>query len=513
MKYYLKGVFLIFLTLFLVSCAPVELLDSGIGSDIWEDHFSSDSSDPEVTSGLQPCGLNLSKKSDVIHELRRRFNLNYTEVSDDDLEAFLKSSDNLRFARIVIIQHALGERIDAFIKGSGWTEEEDASIEKQFLASFSVKGMLAAISKIAAEYTMLSLRLMCQAISILLNLTTALDAIQKFVSIVEHSYWGRELITFYIEQRNSGRSPEAVIAAAWSDPVYGTCIDYIMASKLWWARNLSDSAKLRFITYYLETKYSAWRMGTQKNEQEAVKHYIISQTRFNFKLFLNKYSETVLQGKSIKINVEAQKVAGTAGLVKFSILEVPNGVTCTPAEWTAELKKSKTFEIKISIAASARPGVYNIVIKGESGDIIDTTSFKLTIESPLPDEFIRDMWIYVHHTNTRKGWNWLILPSGERLSVPSGKYVQVKEVKPGRVWQVGFEDLTEEIESDNPVDWDYDEPLLTVELLSTKPRKFRIKGVQVTGIYYHDLWVGNKLIYEHIGGDIFNYGEWIVTAD
>jgi hypothetical protein len=72
---------------------------------------------------------------------------------------------------------------------------------------------------------------------------------------------------------------------------------------------------------------------------------------------------------------------------------------------------------------------------------------------------VKRFWIYVHTTRVKKGWDWVELPDGRRVSVPPGKYMRVFEVdgKPA----FGFEDLTEEI-GETP-DYDYETPMCIVE--------------------------------------------------
>jgi hypothetical protein len=72
---------------------------------------------------------------------------------------------------------------------------------------------------------------------------------------------------------------------------------------------------------------------------------------------------------------------------------------------------------------------------------------------------VKRFWIYVHTTRVKKGWDWVELPDGRRVSVQPGKYMRVFEVdgKPA----FGFEDLTEEI-GETP-DYDYETPMCIVE--------------------------------------------------
>jgi len=120
-------------------------------------------------------------------------------------------------------------------------------------------------------------------------------------------------------------------------------------------------------------------------------------------------------------------------------------------------------------------------------------------------------WIYVHDTGVKKGWNWLVMPDGQLVSVPEGKYVQVIELEPGKKWSIGFEDLTAEL-PEGGIDWDYDDPLLEVERMGES--KLLVKGVRFEGIYRHDLYYLDRLVYKDFGaGTYTDYGSWIIDID
>lgn len=126
--------------------------------------------------------------------------------------------------------------------------------------------------------------------------------------------------------------------------------------------------------------------------------------------------------------------------------------------------------------------------------------------------FLTQFWIFVHYTQVKKGWNWVELPveaGNRRVSIKAGKYVRIEEIEQNKRWRIGFEDATEE--ANEYPDWDYDEPLLEIELLNPNTRELRVRGIRITGIYLHDLWFRNQLIYKSQGGgDIYDFGEWKV---
>jgi len=69
---------------------------------------------------------------------------------------------------------------------------------------------------------------------------------------------------------------------------------------------------------------------------------------------------------------------------------------------------------------------------------------------------LRKFRIFVENTGVWKGWDYVILPDGRRISVRPGKYMKVDE----RAMAFAFEDATEEV-GEEP-DYDFDEPACTV---------------------------------------------------
>ena len=51
------------------------------------------------------------------------------------------------------------------------------------------------------------------------------------------------------------------------------------------------------------------------------------------------------------------------------------------------------------------------------------------------------------------------------VSIYAYKYIRIEEIKQGKKWRIGFEDFTEELGYDYAVDYDYDDPLLEIELI------------------------------------------------
>lgn len=126
--------------------------------------------------------------------------------------------------------------------------------------------------------------------------------------------------------------------------------------------------------------------------------------------------------------------------------------------------------------------------------------------------FLTQFWIFVHNTQVKKGWNWLELPDKGKnkiIKITTAKYMRIEEIEPGKKWRIGFEDLTEEV--NESVDWDYDEPLLEIELLNPQTRELLVRGLRITGVYRHDLGFGNQYVYKDLGGgDVFDFGTWRV---
>lgn len=97
--------------------------------------------------------------------------------------------------------------------------------------------------------------------------------------------------------------------------------------------------------------------------------------------------------------------------------------------------------------------------------------------------------IYVRNTRVRKGYDWLILPDGRRISVAPGKYMSIAPSV------FGFEDWTEEI-GEKP-DYDYNEPVCTVSESGFVVRTVTVKCMH-DGVTTVDLYYGDKLVVPEI---------------
>lgn len=125
-------------------------------------------------------------------------------------------------------------------------------------------------------------------------------------------------------------------------------------------------------------------------------------------------------------------------------------------------------------------------------------------------KLLKQFWIYVHNTKVKKGWDWIVMPDGSTVTITPGKYMRIEEIEQGKKWRIGFEDLTEELGHDYTVDYDYDDPLLEIELIKT--RQLLIRGIRFEGTYQHDLYVMGQIVYGNFGGGSFeNFGEWVIT--
>jgi hypothetical protein len=99
--------------------------------------------------------------------------------------------------------------------------------------------------------------------------------------------------------------------------------------------------------------------------------------------------------------------------------------------------------------------------------------------------------IYVRTSRVRKGYDWLVLPDGSRITVKPGKYMSI--VPSG----FGFEDLTEEI-GEEP-DYDFDEPFCVIEeesgfIVKKVKMKCDIGSARTIDLYYGDKLVASGLI-------------------
>jgi hypothetical protein len=111
---------------------------------------------------------------------------------------------------------------------------------------------------------------------------------------------------------------------------------------------------------------------------------------------------------------------------------------------------------------------------------------------------VKRFWIYVHTTKVKKGWDWVELPDGRRISVPPGKYMKVFEVdgKPA----FGFEDLTEEI-GETP-DYDYETPMCIVEEELDGAQKVARLRCRFTGRYRVSLYYDGVKVAEFWWGKL-----------
>jgi hypothetical protein len=113
---------------------------------------------------------------------------------------------------------------------------------------------------------------------------------------------------------------------------------------------------------------------------------------------------------------------------------------------------------------------------------------------------VKKFWLYVHTTKVKKGWDWVELPDGRRISVPEGKYVKVMTID-GKT-AIGFEDLTEEI-GDNP-DWDYQTPLCIIDEEVDGVHKVAKLRCIFTGRYHVSLFYEGVKVAEFWWGKIFD---------
>jgi hypothetical protein len=89
----------------------------------------------------------------------------------------------------------------------------------------------------------------------------------------------------------------------------------------------------------------------------------------------------------------------------------------------------------------------------------------------------------------RKGYDWLVLPDGRRVSIPPGKYMRLAPSG------FGFEDWTEEIEQ--MPDYDYDEPACTVSESGFVVRTVTVR-CWLGGLTTVDLYYGDELVISEI---------------
>jgi hypothetical protein len=113
---------------------------------------------------------------------------------------------------------------------------------------------------------------------------------------------------------------------------------------------------------------------------------------------------------------------------------------------------------------------------------------------------VKKFWLYVHTTKVKKGWDWVELPDGRRISVPEGKYVKVMTID-GKT-AIGFEDLTEEI-GEKP-DWDYQTPLCIIDEEVDGVHKAVKLRCKFTGRYHVSLFYEGVKVAEFWWGKTFD---------
>jgi PKD repeat protein len=101
---------------------------------------------------------------------------------------------------------------------------------------------------------------------------------------------------------------------------------------------------------------------------------------FDFSL-ANNGNLSIVQGTSATNVITATLVSGTAQPVSFSIAGLPSGATASFSPTTCSL--SCTTTLSITAAPSAPPGIYTPIVTGTSGTATRTTSFNLTVVTPL----------------------------------------------------------------------------------------------------------------------------------
>jgi hypothetical protein len=93
--------------------------------------------------------------------------------------------------------------------------------------------------------------------------------------------------------------------------------------------------------------------------------------------------------------------------------------------------------------------------------------------------------IFVRETRVRKGYDWLVLPDGRRVSIPPGKYMRITANS------FAFEDMTEEV-GEKP-DYDFDEPYCVVSESGFVAKTVRLDCV-IGSSRTIDLYYGERLV-------------------
>jgi len=120
---------------------------------------------------------------------------------------------------------------------------------------------------------------------------------------------------------------------------------------------------------------------------------------------------------------------------------------------------------------------------------------------------LKKFWIYVHTTKVKKGYNWVELPDGTRMSVPEGKYMKIFKVDNKDAF--GFEDLTEEI-GEKP-DYDFETPMCVI-LDETGETNIKVSlDCKFTGRYRVSLYYDGIKISEFWWGRLRDFPSFTYT--
>jgi hypothetical protein len=106
----------------------------------------------------------------------------------------------------------------------------------------------------------------------------------------------------------------------------------------------------------------------------------------------------------------------------------------------------------------------------------------------------KKFWIHCLRSDVKKGYDWIEI-KGKRMSVTPGKYLKIYSPT-----HFGFEDLTEEV-GEWWIDWDYDEPDVTVvEEKGLFRKNVKLHCRYTSNEVVNRLYYNNTLVHEFTPG-------------
>jgi len=239
---------------------------------------------------LPSAGWAVSEADIIIKELRRDlyeketefegqrlymggFGITIEEANDSQLKQFFKNKNNQKWIQVILLQNWFGQGLQLWAKyEKDCLTQKDIEAGREVIKYLSNKAVFGIWKHIAGTYELYFLNATLTATSTMLTLLGGAGAVFNFISVVDCSYWGRELFREYIQLRKS-KEAEDTFEELSQNPVFSTAIDYILNVR--YLKKLSHQEKRRLGVQYLEYRYQSWNLATNPTRREAIKRYIL----------------------------------------------------------------------------------------------------------------------------------------------------------------------------------------------------------------------------------------------